>query len=127
MQLPQRSGRRGSAAINITPLVDVLLILVVLLMLTLPLQIKKLPVELPRTALGGTPSPQKTLSVAISAEGATLLGVTPTALNDIQEKIVADVTTVELAIDKVVTYERISEVVTGLQSRHPREIVFITR
>lgn len=118
--------RRASAAINITPLVDVLLILVVLLMLTLPLQVKKLPVELPRTALGGVPTPQKSLPVAIRADNQLLIGQSAILLPDLLERITQE-TTVELAIDEAVTYARIAEVVTALQSRQPKEVILITR
>lgn len=118
--------RRASAAINITPLVDVLLILVVLLMLTLPLQVKKLPVELPRTALGGVPTPQKSLPVAIRADNQLLIGQSTILLPDLLDRITQE-TTVELAIDEAVAYARIAEVVTALQSRRPKEVVLITR
>lgn len=123
---PLNRNRRSAATINITPLVDVLLILVVLLMLTLPLQVKKLPVELPRTALGGEPTPQKSLPVAITAEGKLLVGANPIALPDLLLRVTGD-TTVELAIDESVTYARIAEVVSALQGRQPREVVLITR
>lgn len=127
MQLELNSSRRrAAAAINITPLVDVLLILVVLLMLTLPLQVKKLPVELPRTALGGVPTPQKSLPVAIQSDNQILIGQNPISLPDLLSRVTQD-TTVELAIDESVTYARIAEVVTALQAKQPKEVVLITR
>lgn len=124
--MDSRNRRKQAPVINITPLVDVLLILVALLMLTLPLQVKKLPVELPQTALGGTPTPQKALTVAINKDGELLLGASVTPLSEVLPKV-TETTTVELAIDEAVPYGTIAEVASAVQSRNPKEIVFLTR
>lgn len=118
--------RRAAAHINITPLVDVLLILVVLLMLAMPMYVKRLPVDLPRTELGGTPTPQQVLPVALYPGGKVRLAQSDVELPVILEKINPGVT-VELAIDKTVQYDDIAQVIAAIQERQPKEIVLVTR
>jgi biopolymer transport protein ExbD len=61
------------AAINITPFVDVVLVLLVALMVSATdLASQSIGVELPRAATG-TDSPPKTLVITLDAEGRTLL------------------------------------------------------
>jgi biopolymer transport protein ExbD len=121
-----RRARRQAAAVNLTPLIDVLLILVAVLMLALPLFVKRLPVDLPRTALAGTPTPLISLSVSISADGGLMVGGERTPLKDLQAKVTRQ-TTLELAIDKDVRYETMATVVAALQTAGPKEIVLLTR
>lgn len=121
-----RRARRQAAGINLTPLIDVLLILVAVLMLALPLFVKRLPVDLPRTALGGTPTPLISVSVSISADGSLTVGGERARLKDVQAKVTPQ-TTLELAIDKDVRYETMANVVAALQAAGPKEIVLLTR
>lgn len=120
-----KSDRRPLASINITPLVDVLLILLVVMMLSMPLFVKKLPVELPNTDLSGTPTPVKSLQVSITKNGQLLLNQSKVDMPLLQSKIDPTVT-VELAVDKQVTYQEFAQVIAGLQAKEPKEIVMLT-
>lgn len=125
-RISRYSRRSGVAAINITPLVDVLLILLVLVLLAMPMYVKRLPIDLPRTELGGTPTPQNALSVFLLPGEKVQLGGSDIELNALQARVSAS-TTVELAIDKSVPYEDIAKVVQAVQARNPKEIVLLTR
>ena len=125
-RISRYSRRSGVAAINITPLVDVLLILLVLVLLAMPMYVKRLPVDLPQTELGGTPTPQNALSVFLLPGAKVQLGGSDIELNALQARVSAS-TTVELAIDKSVPYEDIAKVVQAVQARNPKEIVLLTR
>jgi biopolymer transport protein ExbD len=118
-------NRRASANINITPLVDVLLILVVVLLLAMPLFVKRLPVSLPETAITGAPTVVKAFSVVIKEDGTLQMDGNPASLESIQRKITPE-TTIELAIDKHVTYDRIAAVLSKIQESKPADIALIT-
>jgi len=118
--------RRAVPAINITPLVDVLLILLVLLMLAMPMYIKRLPVDLPRTELGGAPTPQQVLPVALLPGGKIRIGTAEAELKDVLDKVGPTVT-VELAVDRTVPYDDVAQAVVAIQGRQPKEIVLVTR
>jgi biopolymer transport protein TolR len=71
----RRRRRRGSsrpmAEINVTPFVDVMLVLLIIFMVAAPLLTVGVPVELPKTAAGALPVDQEEpLTVTITAEGA---------------------------------------------------------
>lgn len=71
----RRRRRRGSsrpmAEINVTPFVDVMLVLLIIFMVAAPLLTVGVPVVLPKTAAGALPVDQEEpLTVTITAEGA---------------------------------------------------------
>ena len=67
-----RSGRRGSAAIseiNVTPFVDVMLVLLIVFMVTAPLLTVGVPVDLPKTRAPALGQDREPLSVTIDKQG----------------------------------------------------------
>jgi biopolymer transport protein TolR len=57
------------AEINITPMVDVMLVLLVIFMVTAPLLVAGVPVELPNTAAARLSQPKKPMIVSLVADG----------------------------------------------------------
>jgi hypothetical protein len=70
----RRRGRsRGSLSeINVTPLVDVMLVLLIIFMISAPLLTAGVPVELPKTEAGAMQDQPKPLTLSIKADGSTL-------------------------------------------------------
>ena len=62
------SGGRDIAAINITPLVDVLLVLLIIFMVAAPVVSHRIDLDLPRPTPDATPQPQ-TIRLGIDASG----------------------------------------------------------
>lgn len=69
-----RSGRRGFRDINVTPLVDVMLVLLVVFMVTAPLLTTGLQIDLPNVQAASTPVKDGRLVVTVTAEGNVLFG-----------------------------------------------------
>lgn len=66
----RRSARRGRLSeINVTPFVDVMLVLLIVFMVTAPLLTVGVPVELPRTDAKQLESETEPLSISIKADG----------------------------------------------------------
>jgi biopolymer transport protein TolR len=57
------------AEINVTPFVDVMLVLLIIFMVTAPLMLAGVPVKLPQTAAAQQNPPQKPLVITISPDG----------------------------------------------------------
>jgi biopolymer transport protein TolR len=80
----RRSARAGRLAeINVTPFVDVMLVLLIVFMVTAPLLTVGVPVELPQTEAKQMPSETEPLTVTVQADGTIYLQetvVTPEAL-----------------------------------------------
>jgi biopolymer transport protein TolR len=63
-------GRRGALSeINVTPLVDVMLVLLIVFMISAPLLTAGVPVELPKTEAGSLQDQAEPLTVSIRADG----------------------------------------------------------
>ncbi len=72
----RRGGGRSKpmAEINVTPFVDVMLVLLIIFMVAAPLMTVGVPVELPKTAANALPSEdEEPLSVTITAEGVVMI------------------------------------------------------
>jgi biopolymer transport protein TolR len=66
----RRRGRRGALSeINVTPLVDVMLVLLIVFMISAPLLTAGVPVELPKTEAGSLQDQTEPLTVTVRANG----------------------------------------------------------
>ncbi|MBB6124726.1 ExbD/TolR family protein [Sphingobium subterraneum] len=73
-----RNGRRHApmADINVTPLVDVMLVLLIIFMVTAPLLITGVPVNLPESRAKGLDADKKPTVISIAADGGIFLDET---------------------------------------------------
>jgi biopolymer transport protein TolR len=72
-----RRARRGALSeINVTPLVDVMLVLLIIFMISAPLLTVGVPLELPKTEAGAMQDQTEPLSVSIKADGGIFLNET---------------------------------------------------
>ena len=75
----RRSSSRPVAEINVTPFVDVMLVLLIVFMVAAPLLTVGVDVDLPKTAAGALPSEsEEPLTVTLTAEGAIVIQTTET-------------------------------------------------
>lgn len=68
----RRRGRRRYAPIseiNVTPLVDVMLVLLIVFMISAPLLTSGVPVDLPESQAGELPAPSEPVIVTVNADG----------------------------------------------------------
>jgi biopolymer transport protein TolR len=71
-------GRRGALSeINVTPLVDVMLVLLIVFMISAPLLTVGVPVELPKTEAGALRDQSEPLTVSIRADGSIFVKEDP--------------------------------------------------
>ena len=69
-----RGSRRAPMAdINVTPFVDVMLVLLIIFMVTAPLLVTGVPVELPESRANALDQKDKPVEIAINKEGATFI------------------------------------------------------
>ncbi len=90
-----RRRRRGGRAvpmseINVTPFVDVMLVLLIIFMVAAPLLTVGVPVELPQTAANPLPTDQEEpLTVTILQDGSVQIQTTPVAREELVSKLQA--------------------------------------
>ncbi len=96
MSLQSGAGRRGRGRgrqmigdINVTPLVDVMLVLLIVFMVTAPLLTSGVPIDLPQTAAPELKVESKPLTVSINTQGEIYLGEDPIALDTLLASVSA--------------------------------------
>jgi biopolymer transport protein TolR len=85
----RRAGRRPMSDINVTPMVDVMLVLLVVFMVAAPLMTVGVPIDLPQTQAKQMNTEQKPITVSVTPEGDIYLGDTAVALEGLVEAITA--------------------------------------
>jgi biopolymer transport protein TolR len=84
----RRSARRGRLSeINVTPFVDVMLVLLIVFMVTAPLLTVSIPIELPRTDAKQGPSETEPLAITIRDDGAIFLQETAVTLEELVPRL----------------------------------------
>ena len=63
--------------INITPMVDVMLVLLIIFMVAAPMMTAGVPVDLPKSTAADMPSQTQPITVAVTPEGAIFVDETP--------------------------------------------------
>ena len=128
-------GRRGGAPmsdINVTPFIDVMLVLLIIFMVAAPMLTVGVPVKLPETAANALPTEQEEpLTLTMTADGKLLIQTTETAEADLIPKltaIAAERTSkkVFLRADGSIPYERVAQVMGALNAGGFNEIGLVT-
>lgn len=119
----RRRGRtRPMAEINVTPFVDVMLVLLIIFMVAAPLMTVGVPVELPKTAAGALPGDQEEpLTVTLTLEGEVQIMTTPVAPGELVAKLRAIAAErssdrVFLRADGGLPYEKVMKVMGALNA-----------
>jgi biopolymer transport protein TolR len=83
-------GRRGTLSeINVTPLVDVMLVLLIIFMISAPLLTVGVPVELPKTEAGSMQDQKEPLTVSIRADGSIFVQEDPVVFGQLAPRLQA--------------------------------------
>jgi len=84
-------GRRGRpmAEINVTPFVDVMLVLLIVFMVTAPLLTVGVPVDLPQTRAKSLGEDREPLAVTVDKDGGIFLQNSPIGIDDLVPKLMA--------------------------------------
>ncbi|HEX2842429.1 protein TolR [Hyphomicrobium sp.] len=89
----RRRGRRAKAApmseINVTPMVDVMLVLLIIFMVAAPLLTVGVPIELPQSQGKQLESNKEPLTISVSANGDVFIGETKVSIDEVAEKLKA--------------------------------------
>ena len=124
--------RKPMAEINVTPFVDVMLVLLIIFMVAAPLMTVGVPIELPKTAATALPSEEEEpLTITITADGRLELQETEIDRNTLVPKLQAIAAEREndkvfLRADGAVPYEIVMQVMGALNAGGFRDIGLVT-
>lgn len=131
-RLARSTPARPMSDINVTPLVDVMLVLVIILLVTAPLLTQSVHVTLPKTAATTPDIKEQPLQLGVDAQGLITLNKLPmadlagleTALKD--ELLKNPEIGLHLYADQDVVYAKVAEVMATVQHAGIAKIAFVT-
>ncbi|MEO3428881.1 protein TolR [Pelagibius sp. CAU 1746] len=134
------SGRRGGRSaqkryrplseINVTPFVDVMLVLLIVFMVTAPLLTVGVPVDLPKTQAQSIADPEEPLVISVNAEGTIYIQDTEVELNKLVPRLRAITeskpdTRIFVRGDRAIAYGRIMQVMGTVNSAGFKRVALI--
>lgn len=84
-----RSRRAPMAEINVTPLVDVMLVLLIIFMITAPLLVAGVPVDLPESRAKALDQDARPVQIALDGQGALFIDDQPVAMEQLPAQLAA--------------------------------------
>ena len=126
-----RGGRRPMSEINVTPFVDVMLVLLIIFMVTAPLLTAGVPIQLPDSRANALPQDAQQVSISIDSEGYVYIedaqvpvGGLPQALEAIPRA--GEGPDVTLRADRALDYGRVMAVMGELNRAGLNRISLVT-
>jgi biopolymer transport protein TolR len=129
-RLERTQGPQPMSDINMTPLVDVMLVLVVIFIITAPLLGSSIRLDLPRTEAAKPNDAPKFITLVLDKSGQAFVDDKPVSATQLAEKLVAAAranpdTEVQLRADQRVPYGRVVEVMGAAQKAGLNRIGFV--
>ena len=117
--------------INVTPMVDVMLVLLVIFMITAPLLKVGVPINLPKTKAKALPEDQTPLSITINKEEKIFVQDTEISLEKLIPKLISisknrNDRKIFIRADKVLSYGKVVEVMAVITSAGFNKIALVT-
>lgn len=118
--------------INVTPMVDVMLVLLIIFMVTAPLLTVGVNVDLPRTEASVIKGKDEPLTVTVNAEGRIFLQETELELDTLAPRLVAITRSnpdarIFVRGDKSIPYGRVMEVMGTINAAGFRKVALVTK
>ena len=131
-QKSERRSRNVMSEINVTPFVDVMLVLLIVFMVTAPMLTVGVPVNLPESEADSLPDDKEPLTVSINSKGEIFVQDTKVAFNELVAKLLAisknrTDTRIYVRGDKNINYGRVMEVMGNLAGSGFTKVALISQ
>ncbi|SMF95222.1 biopolymer transport protein ExbD [Methylomagnum ishizawai] len=128
----QSEEQEAMSEINVTPLVDVMLVLMVVFLVTAPLLTQSVKVSLPKTASTDQSDKDQPMKLGIDAQGGVTLNTQPVAdLAALETTLKTEVQSnpelaVHLYADQAVNYAQVAKVMAAVQRAGIGKMAFVS-
>jgi biopolymer transport protein ExbD len=129
---PNSDDERAMSEINTTPLVDVMLVLLIVFMITIPVITHTVPVELPKVRNEATKTAPENINISVNKDGQifwgqTLVPDTPALLERLKgAAVLKPQPEVHVRADQQTRYEFVGRVILTAQRAGIQKVGFIT-
>ncbi len=129
-RLERSQGSKPMSDINMTPLVDVMLVLVVIFIITAPLMTSAIKLDLPQTEAAKPVDAPKFVAIVVDKSGQIFLNDQVTSLSQLAESLlktaeISKDTEVQLRADEAVPYGKVVEVMGVAEKAGLNRIGFV--
>ncbi|MDP2809795.1 MAG: biopolymer transporter ExbD [Rhodocyclaceae bacterium] len=117
------------AEINTTPLVDVMLVLLVIFIITIPVLHQAVPIDLPRVSSRKVEDKPVVIQLALDTEGRYYLDGAPTGRGELEKQFAATASRdpeLHLRVDRGTRYEKVADILAAAQKAGINKIAFVT-
>ncbi|WP_372730486.1 ExbD/TolR family protein [Novosphingobium sp.] len=126
-----RGGRAAMSEINVTPFVDVMLVLLIIFMVTAPMLASGVPVDLPDSKADPLDQQENQITVSLDAQGAVFLDDEQLAPGELTDRLAglggkAKPPLVTLRADRVLDWGRVAAVMGELNAAGFKSISLVT-
>jgi biopolymer transport protein TolR len=130
-RLERSPASKPMSDINMTPLIDVMLVLLVIFIVTAPLLTSSLKLDLPRAEGAQTSDAPATIALAVDVQGRLFVGDQPVDKADLVQRVREAArsnpeTEVHLRADSRVPYGRVAELIGAVQEAGLTRIGLVT-
>ena len=128
----RRARKRPLSEINVTPLVDVMLVLLIIFMVTAPMLTAGVPVDLPDSRANALPQEQQEVTVSITGDGTIYLDDSALAPGELPDRLATagcaagEGRQVTLRADRTLDYGRVMSVMGELNRAGCNQIALVT-
>jgi biopolymer transport protein TolR len=127
----EQESNESISQINITPFVDVMLVLLIIFMVTAPILQQGVNVDLPQVTVGPLTGKDEQLVVIVTRDGKVQLNDSPLKVEELQKKLAAILQVrpdreVYLRADKNVPYGKVVEVMAAARNAGVRKLGMVT-
>ncbi len=117
--------------INVTPMVDVMLVLLVIFIITAPMFTHAIKLDLPRAQAAGSADQLDTISIAIDASGKVFWNNIAVDADGLDERLeataaLAQQPELQLRADRATRYESVAQVMAAAQTHGLTKLGFVT-
>lgn len=128
----QSDGDDVMSEINVTPLVDVMLVLLVAFIVTVPVMTNAIQVNLPKTAATKPPEPSKPITISVNAEGNAFINQTQVELPQLEAELIAKQAAnpdqvYHLSSDEAVKYGSVAKVMAVIERAGVTKLAVLTQ
>lgn len=117
--------------INVTPMVDVMLVLLVIFIIAAPMFTHAIKLDLPRAQTGAAQQQADTVSISIDAQGKVYWNTAPVDAAGLEQRLAATAARAEqpelqLRADRATRYEAVAAVMAAAQAHGLTRLGFVT-
>ena len=126
-----QNNNQPMSEINVTPLVDVMLVLLIIFMITAPLMTHKIPIDLPQASTVKNPEEPNIITLALTADGNIYWNDIAVSKDDWKARIGQAALQqpqpeLQLRADKITQYQVLAEIMADAQNAGIKRMGFIT-